>query len=555
MKKIIGGIIVSLAVVAIPFASQAAEVKVNALTSGPVFFMDFDVLALEFDLIDAQNETLNAVTVAHSGSARPNIDFKNLVLWADDSVEGFQGWGYDKKLADAEEIGGIWVFNNINEQILSSNQRFFVSLESGTFIQNKNSQFLLGEQKDSNANGIWEAGETGVFLQEETVSNLDEKYSSRVISFKDTKADVVPPKGFISNFDAPPTITELYVLAGGQITFNGEARDRGGNVVSSVVVSVNGSDIAAQSVSGQYNEWTANYTPTGDFEDLAVALKITDSLSQTYTSPVYNIKLDVRKADPEQTFFSRSKTIIKPDGEDASVLTVTVVDNKGDALPNRTVQFLTPRDEDVIETNSVITDENGKVSVTLTSKKEGNATIQAMIGSDQIALTTVIVQSEGEADTSEPVTLPEGLATGDLIKASLDAVYYLDSNGKRHVFVTDKIYFSWYGNDFSSVKTISDAVLASIPLGDPVPYRPGTLLTAPSINEVYVVDINRTLRHLGSEEVAKALYGDTWNKQIHDLAESLLFAYNFGDIINEVSDINISELESLTVTINSELVS
>jgi hypothetical protein len=557
MKKYIGGIITALFISALPFATQAATVEVNELTSGPVFFMDFDVLALEFDLEGAQNETLNAITVEHSGSARPNIDFKNLILWLDESEEGFQGWGFDKKLADAEEVGGVWVFNDLNEFITSSDQRFFVSLESGTFIQNKNSQFLLSQQNDTNSNGIWEEGERGIFLQGgDAVSNLEERYSSKVISFKDTKADVMPPKGYITNFDAPPAVTELYVLSGGEITFNGVAKDRGGNVVSSVVVSVNGTNVVGQSVNGQYDDWTAKYTPTEDLENLAIALKITDSLGQTWTSPVYSLKLDIREADPLQTFFSRSKTIIKPDGEDTAILTVTVKDDKGDILPNRTVQFLTPREEDVLETSSVVTDSEGRVSVQLTSTKEGNASVQAMIDSTQIALTTVLVQGEGEADeTPNPVELPAGLETGDLIKASLDAVYYLDSNGKRHVFVTDKIYFSWYGNDFSSVKTISDTVLASIPLGDPVSYRPGTLLTAPSINEVYVVDVNRTLRHIGSEQVAKELFGDTWNKQIHDLAESLLFAYNFGDVVNDVTDVNISELESLSVTINSEIIS
>ena len=46
------------------------------------------------------------------------------------------------------------------------------------------------------------------------------------------------------------------------------------------------------------------------------------------------------------------------------------------------------------------------------------------------------------------------VSSGDLVKGSLSAVYYIGSDGKRYVFTNDKAYFTWY-SDFSSVTTIA----------------------------------------------------------------------------------------------------
>ena len=118
---------------------------------------------------------------------------------------------------------------------------------------------------------------------------------------------------------------------------------------------------------------------------------------------------------------------------------------------------------------------------------------------------------------------------GDLIKMDgLSSVYYLGSDGKRYVFPSESVYFSWYA-DFSGVVTIPASELQTYPLGSNVTMRPGTKLvkitTDPS---VYAVTPNGVLRKIQSEADAIALYGSNWNKIIVDVADSFFTNYTVG---------------------------
>ena len=53
---------------------------------------------------------------------------------------------------------------------------------------------------------------------------------------------------------------------------------------------------------------------------------------------------------------------------------------------------------------------------------------------------------------------------GDLGTTIDSAVYYYGGDGKRYVFPNSQTYFTWYA-DFSTVMTITDAELASMPIG------------------------------------------------------------------------------------------
>ena len=115
---------------------------------------------------------------------------------------------------------------------------------------------------------------------------------------------------------------------------------------------------------------------------------------------------------------------------------------------------------------------------------------------------------------------------GDLIKMDgLSAVYFLGNDGKRYVFPSESVYFSWH-NDFSGVVTISATELASYPLGANVVVRPGTKLvkitTDPS---VYAVEANGTLRKIASEADAIAVYGANWAKRVIDVSDAFFTNY------------------------------
>jgi hypothetical protein len=121
---------------------------------------------------------------------------------------------------------------------------------------------------------------------------------------------------------------------------------------------------------------------------------------------------------------------------------------------------------------------------------------------------------------------------GDLETTHDSAVYYVGSDGKRYVFPNSKVYFSWYAN-FDTVKEVSQSEISSLPIGGNVTYRPGTrLVKIISDPKVYAVEPGGVLRPIGSETVAKALYGNSWNKIIDDVPDAYFVNYTIGDTLS-----------------------
>lgn len=124
---------------------------------------------------------------------------------------------------------------------------------------------------------------------------------------------------------------------------------------------------------------------------------------------------------------------------------------------------------------------------------------------------------------------------GDLVKASGPAVYYL-AEGKRFVFPNERVYFSWYA-DFSQVRQISDAELASYALGGNVTYKPGgRLIKLQTDPKVYAVARGGKLRWIATEEAARDLYGSAWNRQIDDVSDAYFVDYRIEEPIASAGD-------------------
>lgn len=143
------------------------------------------------------------------------------------------------------------------------------------------------------------------------------------------------------------------------------------------------------------------------------------------------------------------------------------------------------------------------------------------------------------------------LKSGDLIKGSLDTVYYYGADGKRYIFPSRGTYMSWYP-DFSGVKHIGDSQLAKIPLGAfNVTYKPGVrMLKIQSLPDVYAVDQHGTLRWVVNEDAARALYGPDWNTKIDDLSDAFFVNYVLGDNIYSLADFNPIEVANAVTSIN-----
>ena len=135
-------------------------------------------------------------------------------------------------------------------------------------------------------------------------------------------------------------------------------------------------------------------------------------------------------------------------------------------------------------------------------------------------------------DTDKGLVVTTGITancnSGSLIKGSLPAVYYCGADGKRYVFTTSRVYFTWYA-DFSQVRIMNDAQLASIPLGGNATYRPGVkMVKAQSDPKIYTVVRGGILRWISTEAKAKELYGADWNKMVDYIPDAFFVDYKIG---------------------------
>lgn len=130
-----------------------------------------------------------------------------------------------------------------------------------------------------------------------------------------------------------------------------------------------------------------------------------------------------------------------------------------------------------------------------------------------------------------PPEKPALCQSGSLIKGSRPSVYFCGKDGKRYVFPNERIFFTWY-NNFSTVKTLADTVLAEIALGGNVTYKPGIrMIKIQTDPKTYAVARNGLLRWVKTEEAARRIYGDDWNKKIDDVPDAFFFNYKIGDPI------------------------
>jgi hypothetical protein len=153
-----------------------------------------------------------------------------------------------------------------------------------------------------------------------------------------------------------------------------------------------------------------------------------------------------------------------------------------------------------------------------------------------------------------PLPQPDLIKMACPAEAAVDhpckAVYYRDTDGKRHAFPNAQVFFTWYA-DFAGVKEVSSAELSASPLGKQVTYRPGSkLVKFTTLNNVYAVAKGGTLRWIKSEAAAAALYGADWNKKVDDISDAFYLNYTFGADIAAAGDYSPSAEMAATTTIS-----
>lgn len=116
------------------------------------------------------------------------------------------------------------------------------------------------------------------------------------------------------------------------------------------------------------------------------------------------------------------------------------------------------------------------------------------------------------------------LSAGDLFKVlGSSAVYLLNADMERMYFPHASVYQTWY-SDYSGVVEIPNTCVDNFPAPAQPPYgvnyRPGSKLVKVQISpSVYVVESGNKISKIGSETVAKSLYGDNWASKVADVAD------------------------------------
>lgn len=171
--------------------------------------------------------------------------------------------------------------------------------------------------------------------------------------------------------------------------------------------------------------------------------------------------------------------------------------------------------------------------------------VDAVGNATQGASSSITVIAEALATpTEEESRAVSEAAVGSLIKLACDAdsdvndpcraVYYYDN--MRHAFPNEKVFFTWYEN-FDDVIIVTADFMASITLSRNVTYHPGTrMVKFVTVNTVYGVGTSGELRAITSEDVAKSIWGSSWNTLIDDINDAFYGNYVFGASIDSTSD-------------------
>ncbi len=116
-------------------------------------------------------------------------------------------------------------------------------------------------------------------------------------------------------------------------------------------------------------------------------------------------------------------------------------------------------------------------------------------------------------------------SAGELVKTpGNDAVYEVaDDGSSRLVFQMQTVFESWYGTDFSTVKTISQEQLADLSLAGVKSFKPGSLVKSPSLEDVYRVSEPLKLELIPDEESFFA-YGFSF-ADVKDIPDGFFTSY------------------------------
>lgn len=127
---------------------------------------------------------------------------------------------------------------------------------------------------------------------------------------------------------------------------------------------------------------------------------------------------------------------------------------------------------------------------------------------------------------------------GDLLKSrESSAVYVYGSDGMRHAFPNEEVFYSWE-YDFTNVTIVTAEEMASYPLGRNVTMRPGVyLVKLQSDASVYAVAPGGVLRLIPDEGTAIVFFGADWAHLVRDIPDVFWLNYVMGGVLNSSEEV------------------
>lgn len=134
------------------------------------------------------------------------------------------------------------------------------------------------------------------------------------------------------------------------------------------------------------------------------------------------------------------------------------------------------------------------------------------------------------------------------VKGSGPQVYLKNWSGERYYVPDWSILKSWYTPDTfwgGYIQNVSDSTLSLFPLKGNLIYKPGSLIKINTDPKCYTVAQDGKLRWITDEEVARGIYGNTWNKNIYIIPDSLFVNYGFGEDINNANNYSLPTINEV----------
>jgi len=527
MKKLVGLIIFIFVFFLFPSAIQSATTTVvaNSFAFESSFqSYTYDNLVFDFTIDAASENVLTDMVMVNNGSARDNFEIEKVVLWRDNDNGVFDGFFGDIRLSVGEynQTYKHWIFDYIGKHISVGENRFFVSVETGSEkATGRTFDFAIPSYNDIDDDELYDLGETGVYLYDYKLLPLKYIETNGFGRYNYEAVEYIAPD--ISSYlqDGDEIVSDPYLI-------RGKARDQGGSHVTELQVCIDGECHDAVDIGNNYSVWEYEWSgiEIGEHE---IYLSVQDERPNINRTAIITVNHQSDEKEKIVELINSTVTVDRysafADGSDSVEIAVVIKNVLDNFISYKDILLMydTGKDDFVYATQK--TDEVGETVFKVTSDKVKNFDFYLKTQDNEVLLTDIEVSFvKLEEDESVDTT---DFTDGEWVKLTdSDTVYFLDDENVRHAYPTLGVWESYFGADFSFVETITVHEMSGYSLGRNVTFKSGTLMKIPSIAKVYLVGDGGLISWLESEKEAISLYGEDWADLVYDLSEGF-----FGDYV------------------------